>query len=117
MSDAVVVFSGDSKHPLAKWLRPDFQHCFVVVRDDKGPWLLVDPAAGVPRLSVIGLNDFDVVGFYRKMGLTVVETTRSDEPFYLPLTVANCVGMVKVVIGLRAPLIVTPYALYRRLTR
>ena len=117
MTNAVVVFTNTGEHPLAPLLKPGFRHCFVVVQDTKGPWILVDPADGVPRLSVIGLEDFDVASFYRGMGLTVVETPVVSAPFYLPLTVSNCVGMVKAVIGLRAPLIVTPYGLYRRLTK
>lgn len=117
MIDAVVVFTGDGSHRLAPLLKPGFRHCFAVVRDPKGPWILVDPARGVPRLSVIGLEDFDVARFYRDMGLTAVETARADAPLYFPWTTATCVGMVKAVIGLRAPLVVTPYGLYRRLTR
>lgn len=117
MNDAVVVFSGVGEHPLAPLLKPGFRHCFVVVRDGKGPWILVDPAVGVPRLSVIGLEDFDVAAFYRDTGMTVVETRRADVPHCLPLTISNCVGIVKAVIGLRAPLVLTPYALYRRLTQ
>lgn len=116
MNDAVVVFSGEGNHPLAPLLRPGFRHCFVTVRDG-GVWTLVDPANGMPRLRLLGLEGFDPAGFYRDMGLTAVETTRADRPPCWPLTVTNCVGMVKAVIGLRAPLVVTPYALYRRLTR
>jgi hypothetical protein len=117
VTNAVVVFTNAGEHPLAPLLKPGFRHCFVVVRDAKGPWILVDPADGVPCLSVIGLEDFDVPGFYRDMGLTVVETAVVSVPFYFPWTIANCVGMVKAVIGLRAPLVVTPYGLYRRLTK
>lgn len=117
MTDAVVIFTDDSGHPLAPWLKAGFRHCFVAVRDEKGPWLLIDPKNGTPTISVIGLNDFDVAGFYREMGLTAVETQRTNEPFFFPWTIANCVGMVKAVLGIRAPLVVTPYGLYRRLTR
>lgn len=98
-------------------LHPQFRHCFVVVRDDKGPWILINPEGGVPRTSVLGLEDFDVVGFYRGMGLTAIEVERPCEPPRWPLTLTNCVGMVKAVLGLRAPLVLTPYALYRRLTQ
>ena len=117
MTNAVVVFTNTGEHPLAPLLKPGFRHCFVVVRDTKGPWILVDPADGVPRLSMIGLEDFDVASFYRDMGLTAVETGCANRPFLFPFTVANCVGVVKAMIGLRAPLVVTPYALYRRLTK
>ena len=75
------------------------------------------PADGVPHLSMIGLEDFDVASFYRDMGLTVVETRCANRPFLFPFTVANCVGVVKSVIGMRAPLVVTPHALYRRLMK
>jgi hypothetical protein len=113
---AVVVFTPQGRHWLDWVLHSQFRHCFVVVQDDKGPWILVDPTGGVPTLSIIGLGDFDVVGFYRKMGLTAVEVERPCDPPRWPLTLTTCVGTVKAVLGLRAPLVLTPYALYRRLT-
>lgn len=114
---AVVLFTHQSEHWLAPLLKPGFRHCFIAIRDDKGPWILIDPAMGVPRVSVIGLEDFDVAEFYRGMHMTAVEVDRPCEPPRWPLTLTNCVGMVKAVLGLRAPLVLTPYALYRRLTQ
>jgi len=117
MRRAVVVFTHQGSSIFDWALHPLFRHCFVVVQDDKGPWILINPENGVPTMSIIGLGDFDVVGFYQKMGLTAVEVQRPCEPPHRPLTLTNCVGMVKAVLGLRAPLVLTPYALYRRLIR
>jgi hypothetical protein len=117
MTRAVVIFTGVGSHPLAKWLKPGFRHCAVAVQDGDSPWILIDPAEGVPNFRIMGAHDFDLAAFYREIGETVVETVVKAEPLQWPLAMANCAGMVKAVLGLRAPLVVTPYALYRRLTR
>ena len=116
MSRALVVFSETDAHIFAKYLRPGFKHCFVVVKSE-GYFIRLDYMAGKPALDVVCGSDYDLAGFYRREGLYVVETSRRVRSSFWPLATANCVGLVKTVLGLRAPFVITPYQLYRKLTR
>lgn len=116
--DAIVAFVNESDHPLSRFLHPDFKHVFVVVLDSQGYWLLLDSADGVPIFEVLCGEGEDVEGFLRARGHKTLRYRR--QPFSeskWPLVVHNCVGMVKSVLGVSAPFAVTPYQLYRRLSR
>ena len=113
-TDALVVFHDHGCHWADPLLKRGFRHCFVTVAD--GPyWVEIDGLAGVPHVQVKCGTDFDLAGFYRGHEFTVVEVSIGESPPPGPLAVANCVGLVKTVIGLYAPLVFTPYQLYRRL--
>ena len=119
---ALVVFHGDSDHWLAQFLHPDFAHCLVCVlveRAEQGYWLSIDPARGVPHIGVECGPDGDLKGYYEDMNCTVVETEILAEDQRRPLrwsfALANCVGVVKFVLGIRAAFCLTPYQLYKRL--
>ena len=77
---------------------------------------MIDGLMGSPLIQVIAGSDYDVEEFYVKQGYTVVETTRGSSP-NIPLTLSNCVGLVKALIGINELTAFTPYQLYRRLTR
>lgn len=119
---ALVVFHGDPTHWLARFLKPGFHHVFVCVlveRDGQGWWVSIDPALGLPTINVECGPDGDLRGFYEDLNCTVIETERLPGQ-RLPRwswALANCVGVVKFVIGIRAPFCITPYQLYKRLTR
>ena len=80
-------------------------------------WIRVDGMTGVPVIEPVCADTFDLAKFYRDRGFTTVETeTRAQAPRG-PVILANCVGMSKTVLGIRAPLKWTPWSLYRLLTR
>lgn len=111
---AIVVFAAQGSHPMVRFLRRGFKHCFVVV--EAGPYYVrVDGMAGAPDLDVVCSSDYDLAGFYRKEGYIVKETQQEDRPGLWPFVEANCVGLVKAILGLSAPFAITPYCLYRRL--
>lgn len=111
---ALVLFGGEGRHWATRWLRPGFRHVAVVVASGDY-WIGVDPALGTPLIEVIAGTDQDLAAYYRASGLTVIETeTRDTEPV-LPFAYANCVGLVKFVLGLRNPWLFTPFKLYRHL--
>lgn len=112
---ALVVFHDNSDHPLSWMLEPGFRHVSVVV-DDGYCWVLIDPHKGVPVIQVLGLNAIDIAARYRDVGAAVVETETRETKQQFPFALANCVGVVKAVIGLRAPMVWTPHQLYKRLT-
>lgn len=113
---ALVVFQDEGRHWLSPLLQRGFRHVSVVVSDGTF-WIGVDPRLGVPRIEVVAAIEYDLAANYREDGLTVVETeTVNREPVW-PFALSNCVSVVKCVLGINAPFVVTPLALYRRLTK
>lgn len=97
-------------------LKRGFKHVFCVVLSGEC-WFLFDGCNGVPVLRYIAAADFDVAGFYRDQGYRVVETTQGTRPLRCPMVHANCVGFVKAVLAIRCWWALTPYCLYRHLTK
>lgn len=112
---ALAVFHGHGNHALSRFLKPGFRHCFVAVLAG-GYWIVVDGRMGTPELAVVASAGFDLAGFYRAEGFTVVETRVRRRSPATPLMLATCVGAAKRLLGLRAPGLVTPWQLYRHLT-
>lgn len=115
---ALVAFTGESAHPLAGWLKPGFRHVAVAVEDRLGLWVLIDAAEGLPRIQNAGSDINFTAGYLTELGYTTLVRThqKADAPPW-PLTVASCTGMVKAVLGINAPLTLTPHALYRHLCK
>lgn len=112
---ALVVFHGHGCHPLARFLKPGFKHCFVVA--EAGDYhVRLDGMDGKPVLDVVCGSDYDLATFYRREGYTVVKTSQRRTPPLWPFVPSNCVGLVKAFLCISAPFAVTPYALYRHLT-
>ena len=111
----LVVFHDHGSHILDPLLKVGFRHCFAVV--ETGDYMVsVDGQAGVPTVEVVCPSSYDLAAFYARQGFTVVEVGEgAASP--MPLSISNCVGMVKSVLGIRALFAFTPYQLYRRLTR
>lgn len=116
MSRALVVFHRHGAGSFARLLAGGFGHCFVAV-DDGRHWIVFDGKAGVPELRVVAGSDFDLAGFYRGHGFAVVETETGEQSPRQPLMLGTCVGAAKRLLGLRAPHVLTPHQLFRRLTR
>lgn len=108
---------GENAHILSPLLKRGFWHCFAVV-ERNGLWLMVDGRDGRPDVKYVCNSDdgFDLAGFYRDRGMTVIETVQRDDPAPWPLCLRNCVGLVKSLLCLRS-WAVTPYQLYRHIER
>mgnify|MGYP004244746981 CR=1 FL=1 len=112
------MFHGTGHGPVSRFLAPGFRHCFVCVQDANGVWIRIDGQAGLPNIRAECGAGFDLAGFYRTQGLVVVECTDIDRRTpRSPLMLGTCVGAAKRILGLRAPFVLTPYQLYRRLVR
>jgi hypothetical protein len=115
---ALVGFGESAGHPLARFLKPGFKHCFCALLTDRDLWILVDGLAGVPTVRYLtAVDGFDLAAFWREKGYTVVETEQRTRPLRAPMVHANCVGLVKAMLCIRAPLALTPYRLYLHLTK
>lgn len=113
---ALVVFGGE---PALWWLRllpRGFRHCFVVLGSPSG-WLVMDPLSHQTQLSPLGVEaGFDLAGWYRAHGLTVVEVPlRPAARRAAPWRPFTCVEAVKRVLGVHAGGVFTPRQLYRHL--
>lgn len=116
---AVVVFSGVTDLPWLRLLRPGFRHCFVVLQRG-GAWVVVDPLAHCTRLDLapasLAAEAEAIAAVYRRLGLTAVTVEEREAPRRLaPVRPYTCVEAVKRLIGWHAPLVLTPWQLYRAL--
>lgn len=112
---AIVVFT-DGVGFRSKLLKSGFGHCFCLV-DDGQRWVMIDADQGVPFIVASRESSFNVANWYRSYGHKVIETHQRKVAPIAPLAVANCVGMVKALLCIRAPFVLTPYQLYRHLER
>lgn len=114
---ALVVFhdEGSERHPISRFLKAGFRHCFAVLQAGDY-WVALDGEAGVPSIRVVTGADFDLAKLYRDAGLTVVETDQRQRPLRAPFVIYNCVGLVKAALCIRSTAI-TPFSLYRHLLK
>lgn len=111
-----MVFRDECNRWYAAALKRGFRHVFCLI-DDGRYWVLVDGLMGVPIVTAAAPSDYDAAGWYREQGFAVIEMERGSEPPLGPFIAANCVGMVKVALGIRAPFAFTPYQLYRSMRK
>lgn len=116
---ALAVFVDHAECHWLRALKPGYRHCFVAVRDG-GSWLVCDSLKD--RMEILHLAlpaRFDLARFYADRGHRVlIGRTRPDLPrrplLPAPLT---CVAVVKRIVGVRAPWVMTPWQLFRHLSQ
>lgn len=115
---AYVVFSDKTELRWLKFLRRGFRHCFVILHDGKS-WISVDPMAHYIDVRVLPYPPgYHVQQFLRDQGLTVVTCDMGEpEKICAPPAIVSCTEIVKRILGLRQPLIFTPYQLFRYLEK
>jgi hypothetical protein len=114
-SDPREYFEGTATHPLSRFLRRGFKHCFVCLRTGDY-WVRFDGRSGIPLVQCIADADFDLAAFYRDAGFTVVETAQRGAPQRTLFVMNNCVGLVKAALCIRAPFAWSPWQLHNHLT-
>jgi hypothetical protein len=121
---ALVMFRDSDGHPLSGVLKKGFKHCFVCVYDGKY-WIETDIVNNCVTVRVMADRTWsleDMKNFYSNLGFNVVLTSQRAfrpsllNPFYGTFMVANCVGLVKTVLGIHN-FSWTPYSLYKELTK
>jgi len=116
-SDVLVVFADETRLFWLRLLRPGFRHCFAVVPDG-GRWIAVEALSAGFVVAILPVPaGFDVAGWYRSRGFVVVPARRRPPGRSVWPGPFTCVALVKRVLGLRAPGVLTPWQLFRRLTR
>ncbi len=95
---------------LLSCLSPGFRHCLAYrpLGDEKaGLWLVVNPSG--TALDVLVMDLYPPVYFH----MTAVLTAQPDHtPLWHPRGLLTCVTAIKHLLGIAAPWILTPWALY-----
>lgn len=121
---ALVMFREQDGHPLGRLLKKGFKHCLICTFDGHY-WTETDVVQNKVTIRVMaakGWTTKDMKNFYINLGYNVVLTSQRVfrpsllNPFYGTLMVANCVGIVKSVLGINN-FSWTPYSLYKELTK
>lgn len=114
---AVIVF-WDPDEARWKWaLKPGFRHVFCILADGDY-WIAVDSRLAQPAVEVVGGTTYDIAAHYRREpGFTVVEWNGAQQPWRSPMAMANCTGLVKAMLGIRAWWAQSPYQLWKYLVK
>lgn len=116
---AALVFVDQTECRALRHLKRGFRHCFTVLECGSG-WLVCDPLKDRIELSVLELRPgLDLPGFYASQGHRVLLGQAQPAPARRRLAVAplTCVEVAKRLLGLHAPLVLTPWQLFRHLQR
>lgn len=114
--DAIIVFQDDNSHPLAGLLRRGFRHVWCATLDPDRGWTSYDWRQGVPELRIEAGPEFDLAAHYRSEGHTVLQIEAGNIPSYKPFILNNCVGHVKLVLGVKS-WAATPHQLHSHFTK
>lgn len=109
--EKVIVVFHDSDRPMLKPLKKGFRHCVVVVPVDGGVFV-IDPLS-------TGISLADVKKPYAEIKArqyTHVDAKVVRNKMLLPYSF-TCVDVVKRILGLNKPFILTPHQLYKYLMR
>ncbi len=97
--------------------RPGFRHCFAVLETEAG-WLRIDAQAHRTVVELVAPQGYDLGRFYRRAGLTVVETLVHRPPRRdLAPCWYSCVETAKRLLGVQRWWIWTPWQLYHFLSK
>lgn len=112
---ALVVFSGQTDFWWQRFLKPGYRHCGVLLECGQH-WVIVEPLATHLHLRLLSVANPDLPSALRRRGLEVLETSvhSSPRPFLHP-GLFTCVEVVKRSLGLRAPLVHTPWQLRKKI--
>ena len=112
----VVFTHPDKTYWWSRFLTPGFGHCYLLMQTG-GRWVILNWGVDALRLAVTHMPTYASLSEFLRPGDTAVRVRaelreRYRAPWVFgPLT---CVEMVKAVLGIRSPWILTPHQLYRR---
>ena len=68
---ALLIFHDHGYHWLSWAMKRGFSHVLCAVQDERH-WIVYDTESGVPSIKVAAATDYDLAGFYRRHGYTVL---------------------------------------------
>lgn len=104
-----VVFTPSRDHWWCRFLHPDYQHCYLL-KAEAGRWIVYGKTTD-------GLDLFTLPDFSASAGNMVVVKAEVEDNQRGLFMLNTCVGHIKHALGIRNPFILTPYQLYKHLTR
>lgn len=113
---ALVLFGGEPDLAWLKALKPGFRHCAAVLQCG-AVWVVYNPMSNATEVATLpACGEAELAARLESRGYRVVATAVAPpQPVPLPWRPFTCVEAVKRAIGLRAPAVLTPWQLYRRL--
>ena len=115
---ALVVFTDDSNLFFLKVLKRGFRHCFVMLHDGKN-WISVDPLLSQLLINVEE-NTHDkkeLIEWFKESGYRVVTSDIPETICVSFLGIYSCVGVIKKILGVRNPFILTPHQLFKHISQ
>lgn len=110
-----IVFTGKTDIGWLKILKPGFRHCYALVNDGK-KWISIDPLASHTDIEIYHLvsPDYDLPSWLEYQGDKIIYIPpRVIKKRVAPPALFSCVEMMKRLIGLHHPFIITPWQLYQ----
>jgi len=108
----IIAFAPNSKKILPNIFCKKFKHCAVLVPVARGFNMYQFTAHKNISEIFIRTRDIKILSAY---GWRFIYIPHNINPHFNPRASWTCVGMSKKAIGMHAPLIQTPYALYKKL--
>ena len=100
---AVVIYRQSNDHWVSRFLHPDIRHCFLCVAS-RGQWIIIDYTLDGLMVDIVQALPKGV--YYQEVSI--------DKLNLLPVF-PTCVGMVKHILGIKNPFILTPWQLLKRI--
>jgi len=110
-----IVFTGKTDIAWLKILKPGFRHCYALIHDGYR-WFSIDPLASFRDIEIYHhvSSDYDLAGWMKSQGNRIIPVKSQMSPKKAaPVALFSCVEMIKRLIGIHHPLIITPWQLYR----
>lgn len=113
---ALLVFCHETEIAWLRGLKPGFRHVFMAL-PVQGGWITLDPLSTRLEVEYHPLPpDTGLAAWFRARGHAVLESPILPPlPVQWPFAPLTCVSVVKRVLGIQAPLVITPWQLYRHL--
>jgi xanthine/CO dehydrogenase XdhC/CoxF family maturation factor len=109
-----VVFT-DADYWAVQGCKKGFRHCYLMRSDHDTVWTIFNPCRSHLDVSYELVSDYPSPLDYALANDTVVKYNPKTTGFNQGITVMSCVGVVKYMLGINAPFVLTPYQLYRHL--
>lgn len=113
----VIFTRTDTRHWVYRFISPRFQHCYAVQRSKGGQfWIKMDCNKAVLQIDLVLVDDYPEIACFCEEGDIIVPVTAViKDRFRGSLCWFTCVEVVKAALGIKAPLVITPFQLYKRL--
>ncbi|MCW8915041.1 MAG: hypothetical protein OQK24_04215 [Magnetovibrio sp.] len=115
---AMVAFGGHAEYKSLRLLRPGFRHCFAVI-ESQGNWVMYNPLSIGTQLDIWPAGSEETLCLWLEEHdyKVIMAEVKPLDLAPLPWSIFSCVEAVKRVLGVRAPWIMTPWQLYKSLTK